>query len=153
MSGLNQHQRRILEGSTPTYRAVLTDGESPAGTVGSSVLISLTLTYYDVATQSLEATRGVINSREDLDVLNANQVTVDTDGNLEWSMDVEDTIVVDGRLDDAGNASPLERGEYEEHIALFKYTWNSGGDIKTGVHEVRIDVKNLLNEPWVAPVP
>ena|SRR5947209_1858018 len=111
-------QFRVNEKTTARYTAQLVD-ETGAGIPAAS-LATLTLTLYDVATS------GIINSRSAQNVLNVNGVTVDTSGNLVWTMDPLDNAVIGSR-------------ELEAHVALFEYTYGSKG----GKHEVSLLVANL----------
>lgn len=113
------------EQSSGRYSATVTDeSKSP---LPASSLTTLMLTLYDVDTGT------IINRRDGQDVLNANDVTVDGDGNLIWSMKAEDSIIVDA------DAHPV--GEKEKHIALFRWTYNGGYD--AGEHEFIHYVKNI----------
>lgn len=113
----------IPEKTTPKLTAVLEDENGVV--ISSASLDTLTLTLYkkyDVTT--------IINSRNNQNVLNTNNITVDTSGNLTWLMQIEDNII-----SDSGESS-------EEHVARFDWTYSSG--TKAGRHEILITVINLL---------
>lgn len=112
----------VLEKTTPRYTAVLRDDTGAA--IPAASLVTLTLSLYVVKT---DGTIGIVNSRNAQNVLNANNVTVDANGNLVWSVQVADTTLV-------------ETLPFERHIAL--WTWTTA--TITGRHEVVLTVKNLL---------
>ena len=111
----------VREKTTRRYTAVLKDETGAA--IGSGTLSSLKLTLYNKADGS------IINTRNQQNVLNANGVTVDSSGNLTWTMDPADNPVIDAVKD------------YEEHVALFEIGWS--GDAKKNNHEVIIRVENV----------
>jgi hypothetical protein len=111
----------VNEKVTARYTADIQDDEGNA--IAAATLTTLTLTLYDVETGD------IINSRNDQDVLNTNGVTVDGSGNLTWIIDADDNAIV------------TSTSKVEKHIALFKWTWNSGA--RDGKHEVNLHVKNL----------
>jgi len=112
----------VPERSTPTYRSVLVDdlGEVVQG----ALLNTLTLTVLQ------EYTLAVVNSRNAQNVLNLNDVAVDVDGNLVWSMNILDTVILNNAL------------RKEMHRALFTWTFNSG--TKAGNKEVIIMITNRV---------
>ena len=120
---LTTAQRRVNEGSSAVYTATIVDEDGTA--LAASGLTTLTLTLYDNVTQS------IINSRTDQDVLNANNVTVSSGGVLVWTMQAADNNII-GR-------TPID--SYENHRALFEWTWASGA--RAGSHEVIIEVLNI----------
>ena len=102
-------ERQIFEQSSADLTAtLLQDSDDPQSVVPGSSLLSLTLTLYDVETGQ------IINQRDNQDVLNTNQVTVDENGLLTWYMQPEDTIIV---------TDELPPDSTEQHIALFTFTW------------------------------
>lgn len=114
----------VLEGSEPNIEAIISDGVSP---IPAATLKTLTLTYFNGIGEA------VINTRDDQDVLNVNQVTVDVNGNLVWKMEAADTIIVD---------TTLRRGQDEIHVALFTWTWDDADVVeRTGRYEVEIPVR------------
>ena len=90
-------------------------------------LTTLILTHYFGKVPST-----IINSRDGQDVKNANNVTVDSDGLVTWLVQEEDTALV-------ANTS----GPSEEHVALFKFTYNSGA--QTGFVEIVYTVEYVAN--------
>jgi hypothetical protein len=111
----------VNEKVTAKYSAIIQDEDETA--LSSSDLQTLTLTLYDKSTGT------IINSRNDQDVLNTNGVSVDANGNVVWLMDPDDNAIV------------TSTSKVEKHVALFKWTWDSGN--KEGKHEIVIQVKNL----------
>lgn len=96
------------EGQTGTLSGVLRDEfDNP---IGSNDLLTLTLSIIDSVTQT------VINSRYRQDALNANDVTLDALGNLVWSIQTEDNIIV---------SSESIPGTVERHEVLFEWTWGT----------------------------
>lgn len=113
-----------LEETTAIYGTTVQDENEDA--IAAASITTLVLTLYDKTTEQ------IINSIEGLNVLNLNNVTVDVNGALEWTMAPADNEII---------GAPAIGGT-EEHIALFEYTYSGG--TKAGKHEVRILVKNLL---------
>ena len=94
-----------------------------------SELNTLTLTV----TNSTDGS--IVNSRNAQNVKNANNVTVHaTTGAVEWEIQVADTTMVDSAA------------SFEEHVAVFKWTYQSSGDatVQTGRHEHRLQCRNFL---------
>lgn len=79
----------------------------------------------------------IVNSRQKQDVLNDNNCVV-TDGLIVWSIQKEDTAIVNV-------ATPI--GDRERHLAIFTIAWNDG-DEQTHA-EVVLDVRNLHSVPQV----
>ncbi len=112
----------VIERSTAVYTATLKDETDTV--IPSASLTTLTLTLYDAANGT------IINSRNGQNVLNANNVTIHaTSGLLTWTMQPADNVIV----------WPKASGQFEKHIALFRWTWSSGA--KAGSHEVEIRVR------------
>lgn len=120
---LTQSQRTVLERTTARYTAVLTD--EAGDPISAADLTTLTLTLYD------QRSRTVINSRQAQNILNANQVTIDAEGQLVWTMQPADNALI-------GTPRP---GTTERHIALFEWTWDAGS--KAGRHELLIEVQQI----------
>lgn len=114
----------ILEKTTPKLTAVLQDENG--NPIAGSALGTLTLTLYNL---NDGPTYTILNSRDNQNVLNTNNVTVDESGNLTWEMQTGDTPLVDAALD------------IEKHRAVFTWTYNGG--TKTGRHVIDMAVKNL----------
>ncbi len=110
----------VNEHAIAKYTAVIKDEADVA--IAAASLSTLTLTLYDLKGAT------IINSRAAQNVLNANNVTVDSSGNLVWTLQPADNPII-------------ASGELESHIALFEYTWSSG--TKRGSHEVTISVRDI----------
>lgn len=96
------------EQQTGTFTGVLKD--EFGGSIGSSDVTSLTLTITD------QITKTIINNRFRQTVLNDNNVTLDNAGNLSWSIQALDNIIV------GEEAVP---GTVERHEVLFEWTWGA----------------------------
>lgn len=83
------------------------DGISP------SALDSLTLTLFDMDTRQIETSpyEGILNDRDEQDVLNANDVTLDEDGHFTWKMRPDDNAIV------------TLRRQIERHRAKLVFAW------------------------------
>ena len=127
---LSSEQSIIFEDSSGTYTAtLLQNNDDPTSVVPASSLVSLTLTLYDVVSGE------IINQRDNQDVLNTNNVTVDEQGALEWQIQPEDNPIIN---------TELAAGETEEHIALFTWEWSRTPDPNgKGREQVRLSVKQL----------
>ena len=115
----------VLERTTPRYSATIVDDQGVA--ISSANLSTITLTLYEKKTGS------IVNSRDEQNVKNANNVTIDASGVLVWSIQVADLVMVN-----TNNTN-------ETHVALFEWTWDAG--TKSGKHEVELAVKNLTKVP------
>ena len=105
----------VDEKTNPTHEYTILDEDGNA-----SQPTVFTLTYYNRATGT------IINSRDDQNVLNLNNVVI-TNGIMAWSMQVADTTIV---TDTLGT---------EINVALWQWT-DAGG--KKGKHETIIRVLN-----------
>ena len=114
----------ILEGTTAIYSTTLVDEDSVA--IGGAQVTVMTLTYYDVETNQ------ILNSRDEQNVLNTNNVTLSAGGVLEWLLQSGDTVIID------------DRKELERHKALFTWLWGSD---RIGRHEIEFDCENVLTVP------
>lgn len=120
------------------YTTVLSD-ESGAVVPGSS-LTALTLTLYDTKSGS------VINNRDHQNILNTNDVSIDSNGLLTWNLKPADNAI----LNPTTATSPITiNGEtyqgYETHAAVFHATWSGGNKAKS--HQITIIVANLNKLP------
>ena len=113
---------KILEKTSPKITATMQDEEGTG--IPAASLTTLTLTLYNLD----DSSNTIINSRSDQDVLNANNVTVNSSGNLVWSVQALDTIIVG------------DKG-VEKHRAVFEWTYSSG--TKNGKHIIDMDIRNL----------
>ncbi len=112
----------IMEKTTVKITATVED-ENGDGLAAAS-LDTLTLTLYSLEDDT------IINSRDAQDVLNANGVTLDVNGNLIWTVTPADTIIVDTRL------------KAERHRAVFEWTYDSAA--KNGKHVIDMRIINLV---------
>ena len=112
------------EAATSRYTTTLKDQDGTA--IPGTSLDSLTLTFYD------KVTNGIINSRDDQNILGANNGSVDAAGLLTWEMQAADNPIVDATRD------------RESHVALFKFGWDSG---RVAYHEAEIWCENLNKVP------
>lgn len=116
------------EKQSGVYGAVLKDENGQ--TVSSAVLDSFTLTLHN----KLDST--IINGRNGQNALNANQVTIDTQGNVQWIWLPLDMPVLNPNRD------------IEEHIALFVARWTDGGGRpRQANHEILIRVSRIKQLP------
>lgn len=115
----------VLEKTTPRYTATVKDDTGAA--LPAASLLTLTLLLY---VEKADGTRAYIrgSALTGQNVLNANNVTVDINGLVTWSLQVADTTLND-------SAIPFER-----HIALWQWTWATS---RAGKHELVLVVKNL----------
>lgn len=100
--------------------------------VGSQVTISGTVSNNNTFTVS-RITVTDLTVTETLTDEAAVSATLSLSGKIIWSMQDEDTVMVDSRK------------ETEDHIALFVWTWDSGS--KTGSQEIQITIENLSLHP------
>ena len=111
----------VNEKSTAKYTAdPLTDENGDI--IPAANIVSLTLTLCEIPGAT------IINGRDDQDVLNTNNVTVDSAGVLIWTMQEADNIIVNSALD------------VEVHRATFKMTFNTTGK---ATWDIDISVRNL----------
>jgi hypothetical protein len=110
----------VVAGTRPFYRVQLVDEvQTP---IPLAALQTLTLSYYDVLTET------VINTRDDQDVLNTNNVTVSASGLVTWHMQPEDTVIVQAWR------------QHEEHGILLTWTWDDGTYPRRDRHHVVIRI-------------
>lgn len=116
----------IDEEESGSYTATIVgnDGATP---LPAATLLTFTLTLYVI---KQDGTDQILNGRNLQNVLNANNVTVDAVGQVVWTIQPADTVLVE--------AIPFER-----HHALFEWTWADGA----GKHEVILKVRNLRRVP------
>lgn len=92
--------------------------------IPGTLLDSLTLSLFVLGNETT-----YVNNRNNQDVLNKNNVTVDSDGVLTWDIQVGDTAI-------------LGVGARETHRALFKWTWETS---KAGNAEFDLVITNVKN--------
>lgn len=115
----------VLEKTTPKYTATVVDDDGNPLPAASLTTLTLYL-YVTKADGTYSFIRGAAGVPQN--VLNANNVTVDANGLVTWSVQVADTTLVE--------AVPVEA-----HVALWTWTW---GSTRTGRHELRMNVRNLV---------
>jgi len=111
----------VNEKSTAKYTATLKDEDG--NIIPAANIVSLTLTLCEVPDGT------IINSRNDQDVLNTNNVTVDSSGILIYTLQELDTIIVNPAL------------ATEIHRATFKMTFNTTGK---ATWDVEFTIRNLV---------
>jgi hypothetical protein len=95
-------------------------GDSGAPVAGAT-LTTLTLSLIDAYSGS------VLNGRNAQNVLNQNDVTIDSQGHLTWSMRPADNVIV------------KDSAPFETHRAIFQGTWSGGAKGFTAVIEFRVN--------------
>ncbi len=126
-------RERFNERSSGFIRAQLVD--QAGNPVSVSDLDTATLTLWDLETGSATVSpqEGIINSREEQDILPAgspevmNDVTYEADGYFRWDLQPDDNIIINSRK------------SIERHRALLVFTWPTG----QLTYEVEIEVMNL----------
>lgn len=111
----------VNQDNSGKYVAKLVDENGDA--LSYEVLDTLQLTLYDSKTED------IINSRDEQNVLNTNDVTLDCEGNLVWVWTPEDMPKI------------LTKPDPEVHIALWRAVWNSGES--QILHEVKFRVHGI----------
>lgn len=123
---LSKAETTVNERSSFLFTGKIVD-EAGSPIPGSS-LSSLTLTLFNAADKS------IINSRDDQNVLNANEVTVNESGDLTWNSVAGDSPIV----------GSVGIGQTEHHVAMFEWTWGSN---RRGSHLLNIYVVQLHEVP------
>ena len=126
-------RERFNERSSGFIRAQLVD--QAGNPVSVSDLDTATLTLWDLETGSATVSpqEGIINSREEQDILPAgspevmNDVTYEDDGYFRWDLQPDDNIIINSRK------------SIERHRALLVFAWPTG----QLTYEVEIEVMNL----------
>lgn len=111
----------IREKKTALLVAYLIDENDVA--INGTLLDTLKLTLY------VKGSGVIINNRAAQDVLNTNNVTIDSAGKITFQMQAADNAIADVTKN------------YESHIAFFEWSW---GGTKSGGHEIEFKVENLL---------
>lgn len=91
--------------------------------IPGTLVTSATLTLYD------QKTGAIINSRNQQNVNNANNVTIADTGIISWVLQPADNAIVNTKL------------AQEVHVAVFDLRWDSGSS--RSLHEVKILVNNV----------
>jgi hypothetical protein len=122
----------LAEGVSPLLTAQLAD--ETGARVPLAMITTLTLTLHDLLTST------IINTRDRIDVLNANGATVveTTVGGVEvtlltWQGEPDDTLLTETERTD--NPAVVSR------VALIEYTWSAG--TRAGRHQIIFEVWNL----------
>lgn len=108
--GLSASDRLFRERVSGEYSATITDPSEAA--IPLSKVDTLVLTLVDLDSDT------VINSRDNQDVLNANDVTYNEQGELVWTIRPADNAIV----------GDVCAGKAQRHLATFELTWTDGGD-------------------------
>lgn len=111
----------LKEKETGRYSFTLKDEAGVA--VAAASLTSATLTLYEPESGA------IVNSRNAQNVLNLNNVTIDSNGGVAWTIQSADVTLLDAT-----------RGT-EVHRALFFFSWSGG--TKGKPHEVDLVLENL----------
>lgn len=127
----------VNEGSTKVVEFDILDQDQEG--VPATDLSTATLRLWDEATYASGGSPvvGILNGRDGQDVLNANSVTIDSDGHVVWTMQPEDTGEPSGLSENQRN-NRLRRQRWR-HFALFAFTWATGAYQQ----EIEIEVVNL----------
>lgn len=125
--GIDPFRMEVLERTTPRYYATLVDNTTGQQVLSAANLTTITLTLYD------KKTGNILNGRNKQNVLNTNNVTIDSAGQLVWELQPADLAIVN-----TNNTN-------ESHIALFEWSWSQG--TKFGKREVDVAIRNLTNVP------
>lgn len=123
---LTTAQTTINERSSFRYAGKIVD--EAGNPIPGSELSTLTLTLFNAADKA------IINSRDDQNVLNANAVTLNESGELQWSAASADNPIV----------GDVGLGLTEKHLAQFEWTWGGG---KRGSHILTLHVVQLHEVP------
>ena len=115
----------VGERTTSYITAVIRDQNGDPIPGGS--LNSLTLTLYNV-----DASNTIINSVDDVNILNVGRGVVDANGNVTIEL-----LLLDNQLIDITKS-------FETHRALIEWTW---GNTRQGRHEVEFLVQNMTRVP------
>lgn len=113
----------IAEGDTPQISFQLVDSTNTGIPLGS--INTVLLTVYEKNSQS------IVNSKTDINVKNANNGTIDSNGNVVYTMETGDTAIV----------GPRTREEsVEVHVFQFKFNYNTDRYL---TQEIYIAIRNL----------
>lgn len=118
---------RMTEQSTGIIEGDIVDQDGEAVPAASLTAATLTLYDYDTGAGGGSPAPGIINDRDAQDILNANDVTIDSDGHFIWSVQPDDNVIV------------TLRRQVERHRAMFLFTWATG-EFR---YECEINVINL----------
>jgi hypothetical protein len=128
----------LLEATTNVYAFAIADEQ--AQTIPPAELDALTLTYFD------QTTHAIINGRDNQNVLNTNDVVVETvtDASttpptittvVHWTLQPDDTVCL----------HPTQT--WEVHVAQFELQW--ADTVRVARHRIGIGVEHVLHLPGV----
>lgn len=135
MVQLKKTERVVVEGSSAVYKATL---KAPDDSVVTTAQIStLEMIFYNHRDGAIINSRGTLSSEGVYgfqDIYDTNNCTFGTsDGLLTWNMQVADNTIVD---------TTLAVGQTEKHMAVFKFTYSSGGS-HVGYHTEVFEVEQV----------
>lgn len=110
----------FLKGSTGLMTGILRDELGAVVPLASLTALTITLTDID--------TGQIINTRNAQNALNTNNVTVDSGGNLAWTLQPADNVIITATT------------ELERHRVKFEWAWSLG--TKAGKHIEDFQVEN-----------
>lgn len=120
----NGERASIQEGESCNVVGIFKDGGT---TITKSALITVTASLF------LESTGASINSRNDQDILDANQGTITSDGVFTLRLGPLDNIIVGSPVTDL----------HERHLLRVKWTWNDGVAVRNGSQDILLYVQQL----------
>ena len=119
----------VPEKSTRYLSFTITDVDGVTPLVGADVLLtSLAVSLFDAAS------KGIINSRSVMSVLNTNGGSVSAAGVVILRLDAADTAILNPRT------------QSEQHVACFQWAWGVA-PVKSSAYEIEFTVVNLLKVP------
>jgi hypothetical protein len=118
---------RFDEHTSGTIEGDIVDANGDPVPAASLTSAELTLYDWDTGAGGGSPQPGIINGRESQDILNSNNVTIDSDGHFVWSVQPDDNVII------------TQRRQVERHRAMFLFAW-SGGEFR---FECELDVVNL----------
>ena len=140
MVQLKKTERVVVEGSSAVYKATL---KAPDDSVVTTAQIStLEMIFYNHRDGAIINSRGTLSSGgvygfQDIKGLSGAVVNNCTfgvsDGLLTWNMQSADNTIVD---------TTLAVGQTEKHVAVFKFTYTSGG-VHVGYHTEIFEVEQV----------
>lgn len=121
----------IDEGTTPIYTTTLKDEAGLA--ITGLPFTGARVSYYNMATGA------DINNRNNQNILNANNVTIDTNGLLTWKLQEADVITTD-----SGTMPPIV-----QYRAEFVVEWNDiSSTPRQKTHVIEIPITRLVKRPF-----
>lgn len=118
---------RFDEQSSGTIEGDIVDANEDPVPAASLTAAELTLFDWDTGAGGGSPQPGIINDRNAQDVLNTNNVTIDSEGHFIWSVQPDDNVIVTARR------------QIERHRAMFYFAWATG-EFR---FECELDVVNL----------